>query len=203
MFRPLYGRGRRGSATAMRRPYHLRFMAPMRVQFRGSKLSINRAAFSDPNWPQIRFALSRGFANSGLFSNDITQGGALADSRWPWATIGHPYRVLSQPQERGTLPNDLRALEGGQLATGSGEQCARFLLKIPRQTVKIRGSGNAQSVFLDGPLYVGSLVSGYPTNCIFWPKKLQINIVQKRQFLYNFSSEIWRLKASFFGIFYV
>jgi hypothetical protein len=42
--------------------------------------------------PQIRFALSRGFAISGLHLGDFTQGGALTDSHLPWATIVRPFQ---------------------------------------------------------------------------------------------------------------
>jgi hypothetical protein len=38
--------------------------------------------------PQIRIALLRGFAVSGLFSDLITPGGALPESRLPGAIIG-------------------------------------------------------------------------------------------------------------------
>ena len=48
-----------------------------------------------PKYPQVRFALTRGFAISGLFENDITRGGALADSHLPRANILCPFRALS------------------------------------------------------------------------------------------------------------
>jgi hypothetical protein len=48
------------------------------------------------NWPQTRFALSRGFGISGSFMGDVTRGGALADSRLPRANILCPFRALNQ-----------------------------------------------------------------------------------------------------------
>jgi len=60
--------------------------------------------------PQIRFALSRGsrlrfataryVAVSGRILGFVTQGGALADSRLPWAIFCHPSGVLIQRLRR-------------------------------------------------------------------------------------------------------
>ena len=38
--------------------------------------------YRNSDFPQIKFALTRGFAISGLFLSDITRGDALADSRF-------------------------------------------------------------------------------------------------------------------------
>jgi hypothetical protein len=46
-------------------------------------------------WPEIRFALSRGFPVSGLSLSVTTRGGALPESRLPRAIIVRPFRAFS------------------------------------------------------------------------------------------------------------
>jgi hypothetical protein len=56
------------------------------------KVGENSGGKGGEEWPQIRLALSRGFAVSGLLLGGATQGGALEDSHLPWAIIFRPYQ---------------------------------------------------------------------------------------------------------------
>jgi hypothetical protein len=63
--------------------------------------------------PHIKFAvaaplaISRGFAVSGLCFWRLTQGGALPESRLPWATIVRPFRAFSLLLRSQLEPDDL------------------------------------------------------------------------------------------------